>query len=71
MSKSTRLFKVIYDYKYNCSFNINDAIKDEFDGVLFFIFLGIGFIYNKGSIPKNLKKWELKESMIILIMIMV
>ena len=54
-SKSTPIFKVIYDDKHNCSFNISDVIKDESDGVLFFISLGIDFIHNKGRLPNNLK----------------
>ena len=60
ISKSIPIFKVIYNYKHNSTFKINDVIKDESDGVLFYISLGIGFIHNKGRIPKNLKKMGVK-----------
>ena len=48
------IFRVIYDYKHNL--NINVIIKDEFDGVLFYLAIGLDLIYNKGRIPNILKK---------------
>ena len=58
MSKSTPIFKVIYDYNHN--FNINDVIKDESDGILFFLSMGSDFIYNRGRIPNILKDFGAK-----------
>ena len=60
INKSIPIFKVIYDYKHNSNFSINDVIKDESDGILFYISFGIDFIYKKGRIPKILKKMGAK-----------